>query len=308
MKKIILLILCVFFLSGCSSNGKKERQMFSMDTHIIMNVYGRCSEETLDKAEVEIERINEKFGIANIDKTFSSPDEETKALLKTAQDIKIGTDGAFDINIAPLMRIWGFYSSQFSEKKHRIPTQSEIDEAKNAAQTGMYIDLGGIAKGYCADRVAEILKSDGVESAVLSFGGNVALIGKPVLDEKWAVGIQSPFDEGVCATIFANDTSVVTSGDYMRFFEKDGKRYHHILNPATGYPVENELTSVTVITEDGVYADALSTALFVMGKEKAESYWRNVGDFEMVLITKDGNIYYTDGVDISSDQKMYKIN
>lgn len=308
MKKIIVLILCVFLLSGCSGKAGKERQMFSMDTHIVMNVYGKCSEETLDKAEAEVERINEKFGINNIDKTCSSPDDETKALLKTAQDIKTNTDGAFDVNIAPLMRIWGFYSSQFSEKNHRIPTQSEIDEAMDASSAGVYIDLGGIAKGYCADKVSEILKGDGVESAVLSFGGNVALIGKPVLDEKWAVGIQSPFDEGIYATIYANDTAVVTSGDYMRFFEEGGKRYHHILNPATGYPAESDLTSVTVIADSGVIADGLSTALFVMGREKAENYWRNSGDFEMVLITKDGSIYYTGGVDIDSDKEMHKIN
>lgn len=308
MKKIILLILCVFLLSGCSVNGKKERQMFSMDTHIVMNVYDGCSDETLDKAEAEIERINEKFGILNIDKTVFDPDEETEMLLKTAQNIKELTDGAFDINVAPLMRIWGFYSAQFSEKEHRIPTQSEIKEAMDVSLTGEYIDLGGIAKGYCADRVTEILKSDGVESAVLSFGGNVSLIGKPTLDEKWAVGIKSPFDEGIYATVYANDTAVVTSGDYMRYFEEKGKRYHHILNPTTGYPAESDLTSVTVIADSGAYADGLSTALFVMGKEGAQSYWSKHRDFEMVLITKDGEIYYTEGVDIKADREMHKIN
>ncbi len=308
MKKIILMILCALLLSGCSSNGKKERQMFSMDTHIVMNVYGRCSDETLDKAEAEIERINEKFGILNVDKTVSSPDEETKMLIKTAEDIKESTKGAFDINVAPLMRIWGFYSAQFSEKKHRVPTQSEVDEALLTAEAGEYIDLGGIAKGYCADRVVEILRNDGVESAVISLGGNVALIGKPKFDEKWAVGIKSPFDEGIYATVFANDTAVVTSGDYMRYFEENGRRYHHILNPLTGYPAETDLTSVTVIADSGVYADSLSTALFVMGKDGAIDYWRNHSDFDMVLITQDGGIHYTDGVDIKSDNKMYKID
>lgn len=306
MKKIILLVLCALLFSGCSAEKKQERTVFSMDTHIQMTVYDKHKTNALDKAEQEINRINDKFGIANLNKTLLESDDETKELLKKAQSIKESTGGAFDINVAPVMRIWGFYSSEFSEKKHRVPTQSEIDEALLTAQEGIYIDLGGIAKGYCADRVAEILKADGVQSAVLSFGGNVLLIGKTPYGEDWAVGIQSPFDDGIFATVFASDTSVVTSGDYIRYFEKNGKKYHHILNPETGYPAESDLTSVTVIAEDGAYADGLSTALYVMGREKAEEYWRNHKDFEMVLITKDGKIYCTD-VNIQTNHDVVEI-
>jgi len=303
MRRIILLVLCAFMLSGCTSGKKHERTVFSMDTHINMTVYGQKGDTLLDEAESQINRINDKFGVYNITKTVSSPDDEVNELLAVAQRVKESTNGAFDINVAPVMQIWGFYSEEFSEKKYRVPTQEEINIALNLVKSGEYIDLGGIAKGYCADRVTQMLKENGVKSAVLSFGGNVSVIGKTPQGKDWAVGIQNPFGEGIYATVYAHDTSVVTSGDYMRFFEQNGKKYHHIINPKTGYPAENELTSVTVIADSGTYADALSTALFVMGREEAEKYWDNHRDFEMVLITKDGKIYCTENVKINTDKE-----
>ena len=275
-----------------------------MDTQIDMTVYGENGEKALDEAEKEIKRINEKFSIANLDKAVLSPDEETEKLLSISQEIKNNTQGAFDINVAPLMRIWGFYSSEFGEKKHRVPTTDEISEALSAAEQGIYLDFGAIAKGYCADSVVKILKDHGINSAVLSLGGNVAAIGNNTEGQPWTVGIQSPFDESIYAVVKATDKMIVTSGDYMRYFEENGKRYHHIINPKTGYPAESDLTSVTVIADNGAFADALSTALFVMGKDKAVEYWYEHGGFEMILITKDGKIYCTQGVDIQTEYEL----
>lgn len=308
MKRILALFLCCVLLTSCTGKDTKhERTIFSMDTQIELAVYGSGGEKMLDKAEEEIERINEKYSVANLEKSVLAQDEETVALIEAAGKIKKNTNGAFDINIAPVMRIWGFYSEEFGVKNHRVPTQSEINEALGAASEGVYFDFGGIAKGYCADKLSWLLRNEGVESAVLSLGGNVALIGSKPDGNPWTVGIKSPFDDGLYATVKVQDTMVVTSGDYVRYFEENGKRYHHIINPATGYPAESDLTSVTVISNSGATADALSTALFVMGKDKAIEYWRNNGEFELILITKDGMIHSTEGVDIQTEHKIEKI-
>ncbi len=307
MKKIILLLMCAVLLTSCGSEKPHNRTIFSMDTQIELSIYGRNGEEMLDKAEEEIKRINEKYSVANLPKSLLAQDGETTALIEAAQGIKEKTGGAFDINVAPVMRIWGFYSDEFGEKNHRVPTQSEINEALGAASEGVYLDFGAVAKGYCADKLSWLLKNEGVESAVLSLGGNVALIGAKPDGTPWTVGIQSPFGDGLYATIKAQDTMVVTSGDYVRYFEKNGRRYHHIINPATGYPADSDLTSVTVIANSGATADALSTALFVMGKDKAIEYWKNNKDFELVLITKDGTIHSTESVDIQTEHRLERI-
>ena len=308
MKRILVLLLCCVILTSCTGKDTKhERTIFSMDTQIELAVYGSDGEKVLDKAEEEIKRINEKYSVVNLEKSILAQDGETVALIDAAEKIKKDTNGAFDINIAPVMRIWGFYSEEFGKKNHRVPTQSEINEALDAASEGMYFDFGGIAKGYCADKLSWLLRCGGVESAVLSLGGNVALIGSKPDGTPWTVGIKSPFDDGLYATVKVQDTMVVTSGDYVRYFEENGKKYHHIINPATGYPAESDLTSVTIISNSGATADALSTALFVMGKDKAIEYWRNNGEFELILITKDGTIHSTEGVDIQTEHKIKKI-
>lgn len=294
-------------LSSCSGNTRHDRTIFSMDTQIELSIYGRNGEKMLDKAEEEIKRINEKYSISNVEKSVNAPDGETVALIDAAQKIKESTNGAFDVGVAPIMRIWGFYSEEFGKKDQRIPTQSEINEALGAAGLGVYLDFGAIAKGYCADKLSWLLRSEGVKSAVLSLGGNVALIGAKPDGTPWTVGIQSPFDDGLYATVKVQDAMVVTSGDYVRYFEENGKRYHHIINPATGYPAESDLTSVTIISNSGATADALSTALFVMGKDKAIEYWQTHGGFELVLITKDGTIHCTEGVDIQTEHNIEKI-
>ncbi len=308
MKRILVVLLCCVILTSCTGKDTKyERTIFSMDTQIELAVYGSDGEKALDKAEEEIKRINEKYSVANLEKSVMSQDEETVALIEAAEKIKENTNGAFDINVAPIMRIWGFYSEEFGKKNHRVPTQSEINEALGAASEGAYFDFGAIAKGYCADKLSWLLRSGGVKSAVLSLGGNVALIGSKPDGTPWTVGIKSPFDEGLYATVRVQDTMVVTSGDYVRYFEENGKRYHHIINPATGYPAQSDLTSVTIISNSGATADALSTALFVMGKDKAIEYWRNNREFELILITKDGTIHSTDGIDIETEHKIEKI-
>ena len=307
MKKILAVFLCVIILTSCTQNTKYEKTIFSMDTEISMTAYGDDAENALTLAEEEIKRIDKKFKNSNLKNTIEENDEETKKLLHKAYEISEKTDGAFDIRVAPIMRAWGFYSEEFTEKNYKVPTADELKSAMAEMQEGNDLDLGAIAKGYCADRVTEILKNSGVTSAVVSLGGNVSVIGKKPNGSPWKVGIQSPFSDEIYATLSVFDTSVVTSGDYIRYFEENGKKYHHIIDTKTGYPAERGLSSVTVIAENSTMADALSTALFVMGKEKAIEYWKNEDTFEMILIDKAGKIYYTDGLMLESSYEKEMI-
>ena len=162
----------------------------------------------------------------------------------------------------------------------------------------MKIDLGGIAKGYTSARIRDIFKKNGIESGLVNLGGNVQALGTKTDGNNWRVAVQSPDDtEDYLGVLSIRDKAVITSGGYERYFEQDGVTYHHIIDPKTGYPAESGLSSVTIVSDDGTLADGLSTALFIMGKDKAESFWRAHSDkFEAVLVTDDGTIYVTEGL------------
>ena len=173
----------------------------------------------------------------------------------------------------------------------------------------MKIDFGGIAKGYTSSRIMQIYKKCGVTSGLVSLGGNVQLLGAKPDGSAWKVAVESPDEDGNYLGILqAKDKAVITSGGYERYFEKNGKKYHHIIDPSTGYPAENGLTSVTIISDDGTLADGLSTSLFIMGKEKAEKFWKKYNDkFDVILLTDDEQLYVSEGIadDFQSD---YKVN
>jgi len=301
MKRLSVLLVFVLLLSACGLKKEYKKTVFSMDTEITMKAWGKGAQHALNIAEQEIIRLNQKYSIKNINETVKNPDEETAYILNYANEMKEKTEGAFDISISPLVRAWGFYSDEFSEKNYKVPTKAELENAQVLANSGKEVDLGGILKGYCADEIVKILKEKGVTSAVLSLGGNVQVIGSNKQGNPWTVGIENPFDGGVYASISVSDKAVVTSGDYIRYFEKDGKRYHHIIDPKTGYPAESGLSSVTIVADKGIYADSLSTALFVMGKERAIDYWKNNRDFEMILIDNEGKIFYTEELNLNTE-------
>ena len=282
-----------------------------MDTYMSLMAYGDGAEDTLSACSREINALEDSFSRTrenscvaqlNADGTFA--DEETARLVDRALAYSIETDGAFDITIAPIVNAWGITSDT-----PRVPTQEEIVtllthvgsshvHVKDSTVTlddGCAIDLGGIAKGYASDCVADIFKSAGIKSGCISLGGNVYVCGNKPNGDAWSVAIQDPQSDNYAALVALNDAFAVTSGGYQRYFTaEDGMVYQHIIDPKTGYPAQSDLLSVTIIANNGTMADAYSTALYVMGEKGAIDFWSgHSDDFDMVLITTDGRLLYT---------------
>jgi thiamine biosynthesis lipoprotein len=304
--------------------------IFAMDTVMSFTAYGKNSEAAVEAAIKEVERLDALLStgkssseISGINKTGGGQglSEDTAALFQRGLEFYEDTDGAFDFTVYPLMQLWGFPT-----KEYRVPTEEElqavlplVDASKVRVAgdgtdgvslgEGQRVDFGGIAKGYASERVMERYRECDITSGMVSLGGNVQVLGEKPDGSAWRVGIQDP--EGTrgeqVAVLEVTDCAVVTSGGYERYFEEDGNTYIHILDPVTGYPAERDLASVTVISEDGTLADALSTALYIMGFDDAVSYWRaHEGEFETVLITDQGTIFVTEGIyeHLSSEREV----
>ena len=294
-----------------------SRDVFAMDTYMTVTAYGENAEVAVDAAEVEIERLDALLSTGDADSEIAKLNADGNAklsedagyLVERALELYQETDGTFDIAIYPVMEAWGFPT-----QKYRVPSDREIQKLlKNVnsqkikinkktnvvtLEKNMKIDLGGIAKGYTSQRIAKIYKKDGVKSGVISLGGNVQAIGTKTDGSRWKVGVQSPDDtESMIGAYEAADEAVITSGAYERYFEKDGKTYHHIIDPATGKPSEKDLKSVTIISKNGTLSDTLSTTLFVMGKDKAISYWKEHSkEFNMILVDENNKVYISQGI------------
>ncbi len=324
MKKLITLLLAFLLLCSCSpkssiegitySDGKYSMQIFAMDTVMTLTSYGKGSDEALLKASEEIFRLESMLSteidsseVSSINSGGSAAvSDETLYIIQTALQISELTGGAFDISIAPVVREWGFISGDYHipdaatlSSLLKNVDYSKISVSGNSVSLGegMSIDLGAIAKGYAGQKCADLLKELGVESAILALGGNVQTVGAKPDGSLWKVAIQDPLDiDSTVGVLRCSDTAVVTSGGYQRYFEENGMRYHHIINPVTGFPADSGLISATVICPDGTLADALSTFLFVLGLEKSLDYYSTYGGFEAILITSDQEIIVTPGI------------
>ncbi len=323
-KKILPIVLLCLFCSACSAKPRaKEPQtriIQSMDTIMKLTVYGENAQKALDACESEIFRLNDLLSTGLESSEISTLNRSGHAILSEDSAILVNqslelfheTDGAFDFSIYPLACLWGF-----DTKEYRVPTQEELDTilptigaeqieytpATREINLGINqaIDLGGIAKGYTSQRLMEILRSSGISSAMVSLGGNVQCLNTKPDGTDWKIGIQSPwqFDSSIYAVVQVCNKAVITSGGYERFFEdeKTGKVYRHILDAKSGYPVESGLASVSIVAEDGTLGDGLSTALYVMGLEKACEFWRaHRNEFEMILIDDDGSLFVSEGL------------
>jgi thiamine biosynthesis lipoprotein len=206
------------------------------------------------------------------------------------------------------MKLWGF-----TDQQYQVPTEEELKEVLSLVdaskiriegdevtlQAGQQIDLGGIAKGYASAVVMDVFREYGISSGIVSLGGNVQVLNRKTDGSCWRIGIRDPQSEtgDILATVEVENEAVITSGGYERYFEQDGNTYIHIIDPRTGYPVGGDLASVTIISEDGMLADALSTSLYIMGFDGAVTYWKSYREtFDMVLVTDGGEIYATDGI------------
>ena len=231
--------------------------------------------------------------------------QETAELLQLGQSIARRSDGAFDLTLGALKKLWAIESDS-----PQIPTAAQLQSALigigpdaltleglqvQKQQPGLQVDLGGIAKGYAVDRAVDVLRQAGIQSAAVNAGGDIALLGDRQ-GQPWRIGIQHPRKNGeVLVTLPLSDCAVVTSGDYERFFERDGSRYHHIFDPRTGRPAR--LTqSVTVVAKDAASADALATAAFVLGPQAGLQLLEDLPDVEGLLVGADGRLFQTSGL------------
>ena len=324
----ILLLFCVLAaLCGCGAEKAASRTVFAMDTVMNLTVYG-ADKATLDAAQAKLEglerlldRTEENSEIYALNHGGAVENEEVRALLDTALTISAATNGAFDPTIAPVMDAWGFTTDAF-----RVPTEAELSallEAVDASRLspgfttlpkGMALDLGGIAKGYAGSVLRGQLRDAGITSAVIDLGGDVFVLGQKGGEglfgkaADWRIAVKDPANPAEFLGVVAlSDSFVVTSGVYERNFEENGTLYHHIIDPATGRPVENGLVSVSVIcgADYGAWADALSTACFVLGVEDSlalREELRGTVPFELIMVTEDlsaayeADVLYTDGL------------
>lgn len=311
----------LLLLAGCAP-ASSESDFYAMDTIMVVTAYDN-NEDAAKSARVEIEqhinaldqlmsRQRKESNLSQLNAAGGAVvtvDHELYEAIETALYYAQLTGGAYDPTTAPLSDLWGI-----GTESQRVPTQAEIDavlpkvgwqnikllgEDKIQLENGAQIDLGGIGKGWAANDTAAICKTAGDTLRVLAqLGGNIIGIGENPnnKDGEWVIGIANPDNSAdYVATISITNESVVTSGDYERYFEQDGKRYHHIFDPKTGYPANSGLRSVTVVDADSARADALTTALFVMGLDKGMEFCEQ-NDIKAVFITADKQIVPTENV------------
>lgn len=312
MKNKTLIFAAVFCLAAILafyfSHTEVKKQMFAMDTVIECSVKGSNAKKALEEIEEEIERLNTELdvngaGALSLYNERGIKNEEIKDLIDRSCLISRETDGAFDITIYPVLKLWGFTTY---EKK--VPEKKEIEDSlktygyERLENENIPVDFGAVAKGYAADRIRDILDKDKALEAIISVGGTVLIYGKEA-----SVAVKSPDNDGAAAIIICKDECVSTSGGYERFFEANGKTYSHIIDPKSGYPAKSGLKSVTVISKDGFLTDALSTAFYVSGEEAAKELYLKRRDFEMIIITDDGRIIASEKVKIKTYDSKYKL-
>ncbi|KEI05452.1 FAD:protein FMN transferase [Clostridium botulinum] len=326
LKKYILLIISllmlVLSLGGC---GKKEVKQYTktfiaLGTAINFNIFSHNEKEAqlaLEEGVKKVKEIENKMSV-NIKQSEistlntngqSKVSDETFYVIKNGLKYSKIAKGKFDITVEPLVRIWGIGTDHA-----RIPNNNEIsnakklinynnvslDEKNNKVTLGrsQQMDLGAIAKGYAADEAKKVFLKHNIKSGTINLGGNVMTIGNKVDGSEWKIGMQNPFGtrDDCMGIVYGKKLSVVTSGNYERYFEKDGVRYHHILDIDTGYPSKSEVISATIISENGIDGDALSTTVYILGVEKGLELIEELKGIDAILITKDRKVYVTKNI------------
>lgn len=315
---IFLYIVLFSFFIGCGNSPEKiSKSGFYFDTVITVTLYDKKYEPLLEDCFKLADTYEQYFSATRSDSDVSKINtaggkpvevhEETMELIQKGLYYSQVSGGGFDITVGNLTSLW-----DFTQEKPAVPKDSDIQNAvesidyRNVEVSGntvslknpqTHIDLGGIAKGYIADKMKEYLMEQGVTEGIINLGGNVLCLGEKT-DGAYRIGVQKPFDmEGTpLLALEISDKTVVTSGVYERCFTLEDKLYHHILNPASGYPYDNHLVSVTIICKNSVDGDGLSTACFSMGLEKGMEFIENLSDTEAVFITEDNELHFSSGM------------
>jgi len=330
------LSLCTFlvallFFAGCA-RAEPSRAEFVMGTVCSVTLYDQAKTQvyrdifsrlreiedrmSFNLTDSDIARVNAAAGIAPV-----QVHDEVFDVIERALFYAEISGGAFDPTVGPLVSLWGIGGDD-----PRVPAQAEIDavlplinwryveldrERRTVflRQPGMALDLGGIAKGYAADEAAAIIRKARLRRAIIDLGGNIMTLGVRQDGRPWRVGIQNPLDDrgAYIGIVEVRDKTVVTSGVYERNFEADGVLYHHIFSPFDGYPVANGLLSVTIIADTSIDADALSTAVFVMGYERGTALLESLENVEGIFVFEDMSVRKTKGVDLVITDESYRL-
>ena len=323
MNRIWILVVTVFLLLGLTGCAEQEQslQIIAMDTAMTFTAYGKGAEEAIQDASVEVRRLDKLLSRTDENSVVSQLNtsngteveagEEVCALLDASAGYTASTNGAFDITIAPVVSAWGFTTAS-----HQVPDSAELEallecvgmerltltENTVVMEPDTQIDLGAIAKGYASDRIADIFRENKLERGWAALGGNVLTWGTRPDKTPWVIGIQDPArpndPNAYVGTVRLEDAFAVTSGSYQRFFEENGKTYHHIIDPATGCPADSGLMSVTIVADaaegNGTMCDALSTALFLLPMDAGQKLLDECGA-EAMWVDAEGNMYYSTG-------------
>ena len=316
-RKLLALSLSGLLLAGCSAPapddpGQEHSLMVenAMSTDMSLKIYGGSdalleeAEDLIRQLEAEISTTDPHSAMSELNRNGTAQlSPGAAALTERALELCADTQGTLDISIYPVVRAWGFTTGSY-----RIPAPEELadllthvdytkislEENRISIPQGMMLDLGSVAKGYTGDLLAGLFRDNGVTSALMNLGGNVQAVGKKPDGSPWRVGIQDPKSTDYMGILEVDDQAVVTSGGYERYFTgEDGQIYWHIIDPADGAPAKNGLISATIVGKEGLRCDALSTATFIMGPEKAIEYWAARRDFGMILVTEEGQLIVT---------------
>ena len=328
LKNLFFLMLLIFIttLIGCNKNQASTSELLSRtelfmgtvikiilydsnDSTILDKAFDRISEieslVSINESGTELDKVNDLAGISPVEVTST-----TYEIVEKGLEYSKLSNGGFDITVGPLVKLWNIGLDDA-----KVPTQEEIDsvlplidynllELNEKDHTiflknkGMMIDLGSIAKGYAADEISRILTENNVNSAIIDLGGNIYAHGIKPSGQDWNIGIQNPFSTrgDIIGVLKVKNKTVVTSGIYERYIEKDGVKYHHLLNPNTGYPFENNIAGVSIITDKSIDADALSTTVFAKGLEEGLKFVETLPNVDAIFITKDNKVYITNGI------------
>lgn len=313
----------------------RVKQFYTLGTIIQLKVHGNNAEKAIDESIEKLNEIDDKMSVFKESSEVSiinskagisscAISEDTYFVIKRAVAYSKLSNGAFDPTIRPVVDLWGINTEHARiPKVHEIKNDMRLIDYRDIISNDKYksiklrnenqsMDLGAIAKGFAADEVKKILIANNIKNAIIDLGGNIYALGNKPDGTLWNIGIQDPIKEcgEYIGIVSVQNKSVVTSGNYERYFMKEGKRYHHIINPATGAPSENGIISATVISEYSIDGDALTTCVYVMGIEKGLQLIESIKDAEAIFITKDKKVYATTGIrdtfKLTNEEYTYK--